>query len=115
MFIATAVIAIVFALLLVFSGVGKLRHDPKQMGVMTQVGFPEDKVWLLALAEFAGAAGLVIGLFWWPLGVAAAVGTLLYFLGAALFHLRAGDRNIGPVVVLMLVSIAYVVLRVLSA
>ncbi|WP_455583878.1 DoxX family protein [Gordonia sputi] len=57
MFIATVVIAIVFALMLVFSGVGKLRHDPKQMGVMTEVGFPEDKVGLLALAEFAGAIG----------------------------------------------------------
>ena len=42
MFIATVVIAIVFALMLVFSGVGKLRHDPKQMGVMTEVGFPQD-------------------------------------------------------------------------
>ena len=114
MFIATVVIAIVFALMLVFSGVGKLRHDPKQMGVMTEVGFPEDKVGLLALAEFAGAIGLILGLFWWPIGVAAAIGTFLYVLGAAIFHLRAGDKNIAPVVVLMLVSIAYIVLRVLS-
>ena len=73
-----------------------------------------DEVGLLALAEFAGAIGLIVGLFWWPIGVAAAIGTFLYFLGAAIFHLRAGDKNIAPVVVLMLVSIAYIVLRLLS-
>jgi hypothetical protein len=31
-----------------------------------------DELGLLAAAEIAGAAGIVIGLFWWPIGVVAA-------------------------------------------
>jgi uncharacterized membrane protein YphA (DoxX/SURF4 family) len=48
------------------SGYGKLAKDPRQLKTMATVGFPEDRLWLLASAEIAGTAGLVAGLFWWP-------------------------------------------------
>ncbi|MFT4126509.1 MAG: DoxX family protein [Gordonia sp. (in: high G+C Gram-positive bacteria)] len=115
MFIATIVVSALFAALLTFSGIGKLRRDPRQMETIRTVRFPEDRLPLLAIAEFAGAAGLLIGLAWWPLSVAAAVGTTLYFLGALISHLRVGDRTVAPVIVLLGVSIAIIVLRTLSA
>jgi uncharacterized membrane protein YphA (DoxX/SURF4 family) len=116
MFIATAVLSALFAALLLFSALGKLRRDPAQMRTMRTVGFPERRVWLLAVAETAGAAGLIAGLFWWPLGVAAAAGTIAYFVGAAGSHLRVRDhRGIAPAVVLTLVGVAALVLRALSA
>ncbi|MET8210440.1 DoxX family protein [Streptomyces sp. NPDC005373] len=115
MFIATLVISLLLALILVFSAMGKLRRDPMQMGTMEKVGFPADRVWLLAAAEAAGAAGLVIGLFWWPLGAAAAVGVILYFVGATAVHLRVRDFNVAAPAVLLVAAAAALVLRLLSA
>ena len=115
MFIATLVISIPLTLILIVSAMGKVRRDPKQMSTMQAVGFPADKLWLLAAAEVAGAVGLAIGLFWWPLGAAAAVGVILYFVGATAAHLRVRDFNVTASVVLLLAGAAALVLRVLSA
>ena len=46
---------------------------------------------MTSACEFAAALGLVVGI-WWPLlGVAAVIGLVLYFLGAIVSHLRVGD------------------------
>jgi hypothetical protein len=111
MFIAAAFVAGVLAAMLVMSGRAKLVKDPQVMKTMSTVGVPEDKVWLLAVAEFAGAAGLVAGLPWWPIGVAAAIGVILYFVGAVGSHLRVKDMNFAPALVLLLVSAAALALR----
>lgn len=49
-----------------------------------------------AALEIAGALGLLVGLAWWPLGVAAAAGVMLYFVGALGFHARARDTGSRP-------------------
>ena len=115
MFIATAVLSAGFAALLLFSASGKLRRDPAQLTTLRKVGFPEDRAWLLASAEAAGAAGLVAGLFWWPLGVAAAAGIIAYFLGAVSSHLRVRDWNVAPAAVMLVVALAALILRAASA
>jgi uncharacterized membrane protein YphA (DoxX/SURF4 family) len=102
------------ALLLVLSGLGKLVKDPMQMATMGRVGFPEDKLWLLAVAEIAGAIGLVVGLFWWPLGVAAGIGVVAYFVGAVIAHARIGDWKITAPAALLLLAVGALVLRLLS-
>jgi hypothetical protein len=104
-------VAIVFAVLLLFSAGGKLAKQEAQLKTLRTVGFPVDKIWLLASAEIAGAAGLIIGLFWWPLGVAAAIGLILYFVGATGSHLRVRDPAWPPPAVLLVVSVAALVLR----
>ncbi|MET7992145.1 DoxX family protein [Amycolatopsis sp. NPDC005232] len=114
MYIATIIVSAVLALLLVLSGRGKLVKDEMQMATMSKVGFPADKLWLLAAAEFAGAAGLIAGLFWWPIGVAAAIGVVLYFVSAAGAHLLKRDWNITAPLALLLLSVAALVLRILS-
>ncbi|WP_152345839.1 DoxX family protein [Brevibacterium sp. CFH 10365] len=53
------------------------------------VGFPRDWWWVLAVVKFLAAAGLVAGIWVPGLGVAAAVGLVVYFLCAAAAHLRA--------------------------
>ncbi|WP_323184914.1 DoxX family protein [Kitasatospora purpeofusca] len=50
----------------------------------------------LALAKLAGAAGLLVGLVVPALGVAAAVGLILYFLGAVVTCLRARSYSTVP-------------------
>lgn len=114
MFIATLVLSILFALLLLFSAYGKLTHNPAQAETLEKVGATRI-VPILALLEIAGAAGLIIGLFWWPLGVAAAIGTLLYFLGAVIAHVRVRDTQIAPAAVFAVVSVAIIALRTVSA
>ncbi|MCU1642913.1 MAG: hypothetical protein JWN03_3188 [Nocardia sp.] len=113
MFIVTAIVSAVLAALLVFSAVGKLRKDAAQVKVMETVGFPLDKLWLLAASELAGDVGLVVGLFWWPIGVAAAVGVILYFVGAVVAHVRVRDNPTNAVVMLA-VAIAVLILRLVT-
>jgi uncharacterized membrane protein YphA (DoxX/SURF4 family) len=114
MFIATAVVSSLMALALIASARGKLVKDPQVMKIMTRVGVPEDKLWLLAAAEIAGAIGLVAGLLWWPIGVAAAVGIIPYFLGAVGSHLRVKDRNITASGTLLVIAATALTLRTLS-
>lgn len=114
MFLSTVILVAVLAVLLLFSGAGKLARQEQQLKTMAKVRFPVDKLWLLAVAELAGAIGMVVGLFWWPIGLAATVGVILYFAGAAVSHIRVSDKEYVPALVLMLAAVAAFVLRLLS-
>jgi uncharacterized membrane protein YphA (DoxX/SURF4 family) len=111
MFITAAIVCGLLAAALVMSGRAKLVKNKTVMAVMAKVRFPTDKLWLLAAAEIAGAAGLAAGLFWWPIGVAAATGVIAYFLAAVASHLRVHDKDIAPAAVLLLVAVAALTLR----
>ena len=114
--IAYLTVAIVLAAMVLFSGVGKLRNDPHIVKVIHEtVGVPMKYFPALAVCEFAGAAGLVLGV-WWPLlGIAAGVGLVIYFAGAIVSHLRVGDlRGIGPAAMLLTMSAAALCLRILQ-
>ncbi|TDU78313.1 DoxX family protein [Streptomyces sp. KS 21] len=62
--------------------------------------------------ESGRAAGLVAGLWVTPLGVAAAVGVTLCFIGAVISHLRVKDFELAPAATLALVAAAALALRV---
>jgi uncharacterized membrane protein YphA (DoxX/SURF4 family) len=114
--IAYLVVTIVLAAMALFSGIGKLRHDPKIVKVIHEiVGIPMKYFPLLAACEIAGAVGLVLGI-WWPLlGVLAGIGLLIYFLGAIVSHLRVADvKGIGPAAFLFTMSAAALCLRILT-
>ncbi|MFD8597814.1 DoxX family protein [Kitasatospora sp. NPDC059646] len=56
----------------------------------TEIGLDPRRLPILALLEGAGAFGVLAGLFGLrQLGLAAAVGLVLFFVGAVLAHLRA--------------------------
>jgi hypothetical protein len=91
-FIAYAVVAVLLALLLAISARGKLVQDERQVATIHgTVGAPMSWFPFLAACEIAGALGLLAGLIYLPLGIAAATGVVLYFVGAAIAHLRVGD------------------------
>jgi hypothetical protein len=46
---------------------------------------------LIGILELAGVTGVLVGLRWAPIGVAAAIGLTLLALGAIVFHVRASD------------------------
>lgn len=114
--IAYLVTTIVLAAIAAFSGVGKLRHNPQIVHVVNEVvGVPLQYFPLLAACEIAGAAGLVLGI-WWPfLGAAASVGLAVYFMGAVVAHLRVSDaKGTGPASFLLMLSVAAVILSIVS-
>jgi uncharacterized membrane protein YphA (DoxX/SURF4 family) len=114
--IAYLVITIVFAAMVLFSGVGKIRRDPRIVQVIHEViGVPMKYFPLLAACEFGGAVGLVLGI-WWPiLGVAAATGLILYFVCAAVSHLRVSDvKGIGPAAFMLMLAAAALATRILT-
>lgn len=118
MFGATIASSVLLAVALIPSARGKLVGDQRQMDGMRAVNFPIDKMWLLGAAEAAGAAGLVVGLFSWPVGAAAAMCLTAYFIGALVYLLRARTaraRALAPAAVLLLVAIASLVLRIATS
>jgi|SRR5882724_3655073 len=116
MFIAYTIIAIVMSLLLVSSGVAKLRRNPNLVhGLHEVVGVPLRWIPWLAVCEFAGAAGLLVGIVWWPLGIAAAIGVVAYFIGASIGHVRVKDfKGLPAPSVILLIAIVILVARSLS-
>jgi hypothetical protein len=57
------------------------------------VRFPRDWWWTLIVIKLGAAAGLLVGLQYPGVGIAANVGVVMYFLCAAVAHLRAGFLN----------------------
>lgn len=109
-------ITVLLAAMAAFSGVGKLRRDPKIVQVIHEVvGVPMKYFALLAACEIAAALGLVLGI-WWPyLGVAAGIGLAIYFVGAIVSHLRVSDaKGIGPATFLLALSVAALALRIVT-
>lgn len=93
MFIAYVVVAVLLAATLVASAIGKLTRSERQLQTLTLVGVPPRAIPLLAVCELAGAVGLLAGIVVTPLGIAAAVGVIAYFVGAVVAHLRVGDAK----------------------
>jgi hypothetical protein len=99
MFVAAAIVSILLATALAMSAARKLTHAPDVVASYARAGVPEARLNQLATVLFAGAAGLLAGLWWSPLGVSAAVGLFCYFLVAVAFHITAGDPANLPVTV----------------
>jgi hypothetical protein len=114
MYIAFVVIAVLLAVALLGSAAGKLTKQPKVVETIGGLGVPLSWFPRLALAEIAGAVGLIIGLWIPALGIAAGVGIVLYFVGAVIAHVRAHDSGLAAPVVLGALAAAVVVLRSLT-
>jgi hypothetical protein len=117
MFIIAAITAVALAAMLLLSASLKLRqHDMSVSIINGVVGVPLRLFPALAGLEIAGAAGVVAGLWLAPLGIAAAVGVVLYFVGAIAAHVRVGDvkGSANPLVILAL-AVIVLVLRLATA
>jgi hypothetical protein len=96
---AYLLITLLFAAMVAFSGLGKIRRDPRIVHVIHEViGVPLKYFSLLAACEFAGALGLVL---------------VLYFVCATVSHLRVGDvKGIGPAMFMLAMATGALALRV---
>jgi hypothetical protein len=112
MFLATVVVSTALAAALAFAAIRKLSHRPEVVETYVRAGVPEDRLDYLAAILLAGAAGLILGLVWAPIGVAAAIGVVCYFLVAIAAHVRSDDAvHAHTPIVLELMAVAALVLR----
>lgn len=112
MVVAATVVSLLLAALAVFAAARKLSHRDPVVRDYLRVGVPPDKLNYLAFILLAGAAGLIAGLLWAPIGVAAAAGLVCYFSLAVAAHIRADDKKHLPTPIIMLaLAIAALVLR----
>lgn len=96
MTIAYIITAVLLSVLLIFTARNKLVRQKDVVDTLVRVGVPDRMFPVLAALQLLGAAGLLIGIFFRPLGIAAAAGVVLFFLGAVISHLRANDAKGAP-------------------
>jgi hypothetical protein len=94
-FTAYVVVTLVTIAANTFSGVAAILHFKPILPGMVKAGVPES--WLtfpIGTLKTAGAAGLLLGLVGVPLiGIAAAIGLILFFVCALYTHVRASDYS----------------------
>jgi hypothetical protein len=92
MSVVVIVLSLLLAIILTVGVVGGLLHrEPFSSNFRRLRVTPAQRLIVLG-TEAAAVVGLVVGLWWAPLNVAAASGVLLLMMGAFLFHWRARDR-----------------------
>lgn len=102
--IAHLVLTLTTALATGTAGALSLAGVPYVRGIADRVCVPQGWMAPLGALLAAAALGLLVGLAVPPLGVAAATGLVLYFLGALAAHARARDPGVGGAVVLLLLA-----------
>ena len=109
-------ISLLLAAACLLPAAGKLTGQPKMRQSAAHFGIPWPKYRLIGVAELAAAAGVLIGLWWHPLGVAAAAGMSLLLLGALITHRRAADsgKEMAPVLIALTITIAYLTIALTS-
>jgi uncharacterized membrane protein YphA (DoxX/SURF4 family) len=90
-------------------GSAKVLGHPKMQKSAAHFGIPWRRYRLIGAAELAAAAGVLAGLWWQPLGIAAAAGMILLLTGAVITHRRALDsaKEMAPALLALAITIAY--------
>src|SRR3569623_831498 len=112
---ATVIVTILLAALFTFSASIKLLGVAKSLEIRDRLGVKPLQWRLIGVCELAGVAGVLVGLLWSPIGIAAAIGLALLSIGAIAFHLRASDRaaDMAPAVIGLALAAAAAVLHTL--
>ncbi|MFM9629205.1 MULTISPECIES: DoxX family protein [Streptomyces] len=106
--------AVLLALVFLPLGLAKIAAVPVMRQAAAHLGRSLGLYRVVGALEVAGAAGLLAGLTWDPLGAAAATGLAVLMATAAGAHLRHGDPAVRalPAVVMFLAAVAYAGLSV---
>ena len=115
MFVAYIIVTIIAAAANIFSATLDFIRFKQILVNMAKVGVPESWITMLGTLKVAGAVGLLVGIGVPPIGVAAAIGLILFFIAAITTHLRARDYSFGLAGVFLLLAGAALVLRLASA
>jgi uncharacterized membrane protein YphA (DoxX/SURF4 family) len=111
---------VIFSLLLaavsLVPAAGKLTGQPKMRQSAEHFGIPWFRYRLIGVAELAAAVGVLAGLWWHPLGLAAAAGMTLLLLGALITHRRAADdgKEMASALLALAITVAYLAIALTS-
>src|ERR1700758_368297 len=113
MFVA---ISLLLAAACLLPAAGKLLSHPRMRQSAEHFGIRWPRYRLIGVAELAAATGVLAGLWWHPLGIAAAVGMTLLLTGALITHRRAADsgKEMAPAVIDLAITIAYLAIALTS-
>src|SRR5437588_12922108 len=114
MFTPYVVVTILAAAANIFSATLDFIRFKQVLIKMAKAGVPESWITMLGILKAAGAVGLLIGIGVPLIGMAAAIGLILFFVGAIITHLRAHDYSFGLALVFLLLAVAALVLRMAS-
>lgn len=111
--VAKIVMTALLAALFGFAGVIKVVGVRQSLAIRDHLGVDPTQWRLIGLLELAGVAGVLVGLTWAPIGIAAAIGLSLLIMGAIVFHVRASDSvaDTAPAVIGLGLAIATAILQ----
>ena len=113
MFVALSLLLAVACLL---PGMAKVTGHPAMRQSAAHFGISWHRYRFIGVAELAGAAGVLAGLWWHLLGVAAGTGMAVLLVGAVLTHQRAKDsgKAMAPALLGLAITIAYLAVAAIS-
>ncbi|MFJ3224566.1 DoxX family protein [Streptomyces sp. NPDC086783] len=91
MYIAAVILSVLLALFSLAAGAPKVQMKGDVPEGLVAKGLSSGLVRFIGLSEVAAAVGLVAGIWWQPLGIAAAVGMAVLLVGAVTYHVKWGD------------------------
>ena len=115
MFTAYLVVTVLAAAANAFSATLDFIRFKQVLINMAKAGVPESWITMLGALKGAGALGLLVGIRVPLIGTAAAIGLILFFVGAIITHLRAHDHSFGLAIVFFLLAVAALVLRLVAS
>lgn len=115
MFILYVIVAVILTAMLAGSSYLDITREEKLVDTLTGLGVPYEWIPGLGVVKLVGVLGLLVGLAVPTIGIAAAAGLTLYFVAAVGAHLRSGDHDIAPPAMLGVLSLAALILRIVSA
>ena len=107
-------ISLLLAAACLLPAASKLLGHPRMRQSAAHFGIPWPRYRLIGVAELGAAAGILTGLWWHPLGLAAAAGMALLLIGAVITHRRAGDSGKEAAPALAALAIAYLAIALSS-
>lgn len=114
MFIAYTVVGVLLALGVLTAATAQITRNKVILENLAHLGLPPGILPFLASCLIAGGIGLLVGLWYAPLGIAAAVGLVLYFVGALVAHMRTRDfKGLPAPMFFLILAAAALSLRVL--
>jgi hypothetical protein len=114
MFTAYIVVTLLAAAANIFSAILDFIRYKQILINMARVGVSESWLTTLGILKATGALGLLVGIRVPLIGIAAAVGLVVFFIAAIITHLRGRDYSFGLAVVFLLLAVAVLILRVAS-
>jgi len=110
-------LSVLLAAVCLVPGLAKVLGHPRMREAAAHFGIPWRGYQLIGVAELAAAGGVLAGLAWHALGLAAASGMALLLIGALASHRRAGDAimRAAPALVALVIAAVYLAVPILTA